>query len=362
MIYTDLYKKLPVISSLTRAEDLTKLHKTSKIILLTDHMPLVNDIKIHDNHKKTYIKNSYIEIFQSAGIDDYNEKIFLTDHYLKFENLNKMFLYNSHHVINCIDFNREYKNFYPVIKKKITKNLTFLSNKPRPHRILTSMVLANLFKDKQLSYTYIPDTNETQSIIVDELLIDTDYNFSKKFLEERYFKIYEDNVYVKNQRIANPGTDWKHFRGLVSAGLFDDTALSIILEPSYYEAGVVFTEKTLMAIYVGHFLIWPGGYKSAEVAKSLGLDVFEDIIDHSYQYIEHPGKRVVEAILRNQTILLDKELQEHLRNKNIERLQKNVLMVQNIHQLQTTTEKLQIGKIALSDDDKALIYSVIKNE
>ena len=86
-------------------------------------------------------------------------------------------------------------------------------------------------------------------------------------------------------------------------------------------------------------MIWVGGWRSAESAKKLGLDIFDDIIDHSYQYIEHHTKRCVEAILRNLNLINDIELQEQLRNKYQDRLNHNLKIVRDINQLRETTIK-----------------------
>jgi hypothetical protein len=86
-------------------------------------------------------------------------------------------------------------------------------------------------------------------------------------------------------------------------------------------------------------MIWPGGWKTAEVAEKIGIDVFNDIIDHSYQYIEHPGQRVVEAILRNLNFLKNMELQATLRNQNIDRFNSNLELVRNLDLL---SEKINL--------------------
>jgi hypothetical protein len=86
-------------------------------------------------------------------------------------------------------------------------------------------------------------------------------------------------------------------------------------------------------------MIWVGSYKAAECAKRLGLDIFDDIIDHSYQYIEHPGKRSVEAILRNIDLLTNLDMQIDLRNKLYQRLNDNLKLMRDPNKLNDNMRK-----------------------
>jgi hypothetical protein len=129
--------------------------------------------------------------------------------------------------------------------------------------------------------------------------------------------------------------------------LYQNAVTSLVTEPIFFEKGNSITEKTLMSIYSGHFIIWPGGYKIADTLKKIGMDVFDDIIDHSYQYIEHPGKRVIEAFLRNLNFLNDIALQKEQHHLCLDRLNKNLQLFRNIPELNARIENLQVGKIPL---------------
>jgi len=348
-----IYQSLPCITPATI--ELTKEYEKSKIIRLIDHMPATYDFRIHIDHKRDYKKNSYIQLFEAAGID-YNEKIFLAEYYFKFEDFKKVISIDNFFIKESEKF---FKNVnVDIIKhKKINKHLTFMSNKSRPSRSLLSRLLMNMFDKEKINYTYVKNNNLDQ-MISEELLIGTDYNFKDINLPELYY-IFDNNDTFNNNSFKidyNASCNFKYFLRLYD-NLFSTSATSLITEPSYYETGVIFTEKTLMSIYSGHFLIWPGGYKHAEAAKAVGIDIFEDIIDHSYQYIDHPGKRVVEAILRNWDFLNNIELQDYTRYCNIHRLQSNLDLVRNLDKLKNNIENLQIGNQSLDHSELAYIRS-----
>jgi hypothetical protein len=92
---------------------------------------------------------------------------------------------------------------------------------------------------------------------------------------------------------------------------------------SNHQKNYTFTEKTLYAILGLNFPIWVGNYGQADVAKSMGIDTFEDIIDHSYQYKKTIFERCYFAIEQNLEILTSLEYAKHLRNNNLKRLISN---------------------------------------
>lgn len=85
---------------------------------------------------------------------------------------------------------------------------------------------------------------------------------------------------------------------------FCSSTFSVITEPPFWENGCVITEKYLMALYGCCFPIFcGGGYGLVDQLIGLGFDVFDDVIDHSYQYELHPGERVLHALENNREIL-----------------------------------------------------------
>jgi hypothetical protein len=105
--------------------------------------------------------------------------------------------------------------------------------------------------------------------------------------------------------------------------LFNQSAVSLISEPHGDLIASIFTEKTIFAIMGLTFPIFVGGYGNADYLKKVGLDTFDDIIDHSYQFLPTLAERCYYAFKNNLNILSDLNLAKKLRKDNINRLIKN---------------------------------------
>ena len=321
---------IPKINPKTRS--LTSEFAQSDTILVVDHMPPNKTIHINVNGQKKYKQNTIIDLFNESNID-YKSKKFIFNDYLQFDDFGSKIVISGKFLLKEANRFKAYIKDWDISTNiDISKNLTFMSNKSRPHRIICATVLANLFNIDKLNYTY--ENIDQYSIVNSELLVDTDYDFDvNKTLPDRWVvhsaehesphgfggKLYKNNHEV--------------FVDCLYKSIYHNSATSLITEPNFYEHGCMFTEKTLMSIYSGHFMIWAGSWKAAETAKRIGIDTFDDIIDHSYQYIEHPGARVVESIVKNLDFLKNARLQQDLRNTNILRFKKNLELVRNLELL-----------------------------
>jgi hypothetical protein len=78
-----------------------------------------------------------------------------------------------------------------------------------------------------------------------------------------------------------------------------------------------------MALIAGTIPIWFGGWKNAQSLAKLGFDVFEDVVDHSYETLEDPRERCTQALERN-LHLFDLEKMQKIIVNNRHRLQYNV--------------------------------------
>jgi len=192
-----------------------------------------------------------------------------------------------------------------------TRTFNFMINKPRPHRIL----LLELIKKYNLTnYTHsLPwQVNTINNIPV------TNYAFGPEITMERG---------IRNGHYKNAHT----YQGLLQKTIFEPACISLITEPAYYEKETILTEKTLMAMYAGTFPIWVGGWRIADYMSSLGFDIFDDIIDHSYQAVDNPADRCRLAIELNIDLLKDFDRAVNLINSCQTRLEKNVeLLEQNV--------------------------------
>lgn len=81
------------------------------------------------------------------------------------------------------------------------------------------------------------------------------------------------------------------------------TRLEIITGTLFGEPTVFLTEKEMQAIYGCNFMIQINCAGTVEYLRQLGLDVFDDVVNHEYDLILDPGKRVVRALEDNLHLL-----------------------------------------------------------
>lgn len=140
-------------------------------------------------------------------------------------------------------------------------------------------------------------------------------------LQEKFTKINDrttlTNVYMKDY--GKNADVWQQ----ILQPLMNKSAVSLISESVCNEKTAHITEKTLFAILAHTFPIWVGGYGQADAWKKTGFDVFDDIIDHSYQYHDTLVQRCYWAIKNNLKILSDIDYAKNLRLQNQTRLLMN---------------------------------------
>lgn len=199
---------------------------------------------------------------------------------------------------------------HEFIDQNITTNwnnkthiFNFSLNKPRIHR---NLLLKEIERLNLKNYTHsLPwQFNNVNTIPV------TDFKFGPEQIMEQG---------IKNGSFKNAHT----YDALLKTTVFEPSCISIITEPCYYEHETIHTEKTFMAIMAGTIPIWFGGWKLPQTLKRFGFDVFDDIVDHSYETLENPRDRCTQALERNLDLLLDFDRTKRLIEKNYTRLKHN---------------------------------------
>jgi hypothetical protein len=100
--------------------------------------------------------------------------------------------------------------------------------------------------------------------------------------------------------------------------VYGDADINVVTETIYEERPGIITEKTLFALMSLQVPIFIGYAGMIDHIRSLGFDVFEDIVDISYDWLPN-DIRVEEAIRRNRDLLLSGFNRESL----LPRLQRN---------------------------------------
>jgi hypothetical protein len=113
--------------------------------------------------------------------------------------------------------------------------------------------------------------------------------------------------------------------------VYETTGVEIITGSRFFEQYPLLNGKTIQSVYAQNFPIYINGVGMAKWMKELfGLDIFEDIIDHSYDEITDHFERLTAAIDRN-THLLDGSTNIHeLWHDNQKRFKDNCEKMDNI--------------------------------
>jgi predicted ribosome quality control (RQC) complex YloA/Tae2 family protein len=197
-------------------------------------------------------------------------------------------------------------------------------NKPRKHR---KFLLQLIKRFNLINYTHsLPwKHNDVNSIPV------TDYKFGPEVVMEKG---------IKNGSFKNAET----YNKLLKTTVFEPSCISLITEPVFIERESILTEKTIMSIYSGTLPIWIGSWRCADALRSFGFDVFDDIVDHSYQDLEDPFDRCYHAIERNLNLLQDFDRVKELVQNNKSRFEHNLKLLKNSI-FQKTVDQVKIDGI-----------------
>lgn len=104
---------------------------------------------------------------------------------------------------------------------------------------------------------------------------------------------------------------------------FSKTYISLVTESVITDEFVCPSEKFYFTIIGCHFPIVYSGKNYIATMKNLGFDMFEDIIDHSYDSISNPINRLESLINNNMHLLTDLEYTKSQWTKNKKRFVSN---------------------------------------
>jgi hypothetical protein len=106
--------------------------------------------------------------------------------------------------------------------------------------------------------------------------------------------------------------------------LYANSFVEVVTETGFPEPAVTLTEKFINSVFGCNFPILIAGYGAVEHLRQVGFDMFDDVVDHSYDLIVDPIERIVAAVEANETLLTDERYTKPLWSKNKERFIKNV--------------------------------------
>jgi hypothetical protein len=225
----------------------------------------------------------------------------------------------------------EYKNLTPVTEKNMNSSLNYLSLN-RNHRYQREMLVSLLleyqlephgliscmFQDriysKNIRFWNFKVHEQIQDLFVAGRKKLKTYQFNLKDEYAIYEKLDNDNVTNFKNKLCN---------------YYKDTFVEIINETSFFETCFLITEKTANCIYGSNFPIWISSKGTVDFLRNTGLDVFDDIVDHSYDDIHDPIHRLNSALELNFRLLMDNTLIKKLWIKNKDRFINNHNFLKN---------------------------------
>jgi hypothetical protein len=110
---------------------------------------------------------------------------------------------------------------------------------------------------------------------------------------------------------------------------YRETFVEIVTETNCTEKCFNLTEKTLNSIYGCNFPILISSPGAVKFLRDMGLDMFDDIIDHSYDLVDNPIDRIQQAVYNNRRILTDNHYVKKIWLENQQRFLSNVNFVKH---------------------------------
>lgn len=227
----------------------------------------------------------------------------------------------------------QYISLDPVLDKNFNSKFNYISlnRNPRHHRLLLVSLLHDLglqeyglisyIFQKELGENLEVDWNftEEQTVIKDKLV-----NGFKKFRHADLQIVDSVDIYEKNDNgnVDNFKNKLQHY--------YKETFVEIVTETSYVESAFLITEKFLNSVYGCNFPIILCSTGTVQFLKSIGFDMFDDIVDHSYDTISNPIDRLHCAIYNNKRLLSDNDYVKELWVQNKHRFEYNVNIAKSV--------------------------------
>ena len=226
---------------------------------------------------------------------------------------------------------KEYQTVQPILDKNLHSGHTYISlnRGDRQHRTLVvgllhglgiqeQGIISCLFDFEYASSGYFPFTPEQTDI--EQLFAKGRTEFSADNL---MIKDTPDSVYPsgENDNVGNFENNLSQY--------YRNSFVEIITETSCLEKAYLLTEKTLNCVYGCNFPIMICSAGAVAFLREMGLDMFDDVVNHAYDSIENPIERIHRAITDNMILLTDNARTKQLWQDNRSRFEKNVEFVRS---------------------------------
>ena len=244
----------------------------------------------------------------------------------------------------------QYKQLLPQRTKNFNSSTHWISlvRAARSHRILTVIYMLGKalygYGNIRCSLSYLHalrDSNNWTDIL--RLIGYTDagdFNIKNNTVMCQGFDMLKNQQHVNTQE--DPGNKFYKDRTLQydnnadSAGNFEhhlkqyyeNSVVEIVNETLFFQSHSLITEKFLNSVYGFNLPIILSGVGTVEHLRNIGFDLFDDVIDHAYDWVQDPLLRIQTAIDNNQRLFMDPEFARQCWKDNISRLEQNYTFAQ----------------------------------
>jgi hypothetical protein len=213
-----------------------------------------------------------------------------------------------------------------VEKHNDAKNFISLNRGSRFHRtyLVSALYGRNLDSYGNISHLSFPDNTILSDAITYDYNADVNYDLVNhgfnRYSQVRPTKLEDSvNIYdIPNDNLTNFKESLQH--------KYTNSLIEFVSETSYNEHSFNITEKTLHFIYGANFPIMISSPGTVHFLRNMGIDMFDDVVDHSYDSIEDPAARINSAIDLNNDILTSTNMIDRWK-ENKYRIDKNISFV-----------------------------------
>jgi len=230
-------------------------------------------------------------------------------------------------IVNQAD---SYRYVMPVLDKNFNSDKSFISlnRNRRQHRVVTLSYLFGKGYNEYGEITYLGQYIDAQ---INNLLDYLPWRFEEhqddartamlsgypKFYNNKSLAADDYNIYDEiNDNVTNFNQNLRE--------RYQNSFVEIVSESSFSAPSYLITEKWLNSVYGCNFPILLSGCSAIAHLREVGFDVFDDIIDHTYDTIANPFDRIISAIDNNKRLLIDVDYAKQLWEANTHRFEKNI--------------------------------------
>jgi hypothetical protein len=241
---------------------------------------------------------------------------------------------------DLVNQSTQYQTIVPVFDKNFEspRTLISLNRNRRAHRLILLSYLFGKGYDQIGQLTYLGQQIDVQKF--DNLLdclswqFDERHNQAREYMITGYSKFYNNtNLLVDDYVIYDQGenNNLSNFERRLRPK-YQNSFVEIVTESSFTAPSFMLTEKTLHSVYGCNLPIILSGVGAVAHLRDLGFDMFDDIIDHSYDYIPNPFDRIIHAIDDNQRLLTDTDYAKQVWLDRQDRFKTNIDVAKRIYQ------------------------------